>query len=46
MKIEPGDDLVASGPWEGREDLAEQCGYRLVDDEDTGTFALEPLTVA
>lgn len=42
-RIEAGDDLLARGPWEGRDDLAEQCGHRLVDDEDTGTFELEPL---
>ena len=43
VRIEAGDDLLAHGPWEGRDDLAEQCGYRLVDDDDTGTFELEPL---
>ena len=43
VQIEAGDELLAHGPWEGRDDLAEQCGYRLVDDEDTGTFELEPL---
>ncbi|HEY3834050.1 MAG TPA: TrkA C-terminal domain-containing protein [Acidimicrobiia bacterium] len=43
VRIEAGDDLLAHGPWEGRDDLAEQCGYRLVDDEDTGTYELEPL---
>jgi uncharacterized protein with PhoU and TrkA domain len=43
VRIQAGDDLLAHGPWEGRDDLAEQCGYRLVDDEDTGTFELEPL---
>ena len=43
MRIQAGDDLLACGPWEGRDDLAEQCGFRLVDDEDAGTFELEPL---
>lgn len=42
--IQAGDDLLAHGPWEGRDDLAEQCGYTLIDDEDTGTFELEPIT--
>ena len=44
VRLEAGDELLAHGPWEGRDDLAEQCGYRLVDDEDTGTFELEPLS--
>ncbi len=43
IRIQAGDDLLAHGPWEGRDDLAEQCGHRLIDDEDTGTFELEPL---
>ncbi len=43
VTIQAGDDLLARGPWEGRDDLAEQCGHRLIDDEDTGTFDLEPL---
>ena len=43
VRIVAGDDLLAHGPWEGRDDLAEQCGHRLIDDEDTGTFELEPL---
>jgi len=43
MTIMAGDDLLAHGPWEGRDDLAEQCGHRLIDDEATGTFELEPL---
>ncbi len=37
-----GDELVASGPWEGREDLARQCGYRLLADDDTGEIELVP----
>jgi uncharacterized protein with PhoU and TrkA domain len=44
VRIQAGDELLAHGPWEGRDDLAEQCGYRLVDDEDTGTYELEPLS--
>jgi uncharacterized protein with PhoU and TrkA domain len=43
VRIEAGDELVARGPWEGRDDLAEQSGYRLIDDEDTGEMELEPL---
>ncbi len=42
-RIEAGDELLARGPWEGRDDLAEQCGYRLIDDEDTGEIDLQPV---
>ena len=31
-----GDEILATGPWEGRATLAEQCGFRLVEDDDTG----------
>ncbi|HEX4491294.1 MAG TPA: TrkA C-terminal domain-containing protein [Acidimicrobiia bacterium] len=40
MKLEPGDELVASGPWEGREDLANQAGFRLISDDETGEIEL------
>jgi uncharacterized protein with PhoU and TrkA domain len=40
MKIEAGDELVASGPWEGREDLANQAGFRLISDDETGEIEL------
>ncbi len=43
MPLSAGDEIIAYGPWEGRDDLAEQCGYRLIDDEDTGEIELEPL---
>ncbi len=45
-KVEAGDELLARGPWEGRDDLAEQCGYRLIDDEDTGEIELLPLVAS
>ena len=32
--------LVASGPWEGREDLANQAGFRLISDDETGEIEL------
>ena len=35
-----GDELIASGPDEGRARLAEHGGYRLVEDDDTGEIAL------
>ena len=43
-----GDELIASGPQEGRERLAELCGWTVVDDEDdpSGEFELVPLSVS
>jgi uncharacterized protein with PhoU and TrkA domain len=35
-----GDDLIASGPDEGHHLLAEMCGYRLIEDEETGSEEL------
>ena len=35
-----GDEVLASGPRDGRVALAEQCGYRLVEDDDTGAVEL------
>ncbi len=43
VQLRDGDEIIAYGPWEGRDDLAEQCGFRLIDDEDTGEIELEPL---
>lgn len=42
----PGDELIASGPQEGRGRLAELCGWAVRDDEDdpTGEFELVPLS--
>ena len=37
-----GDEILATGPWEGRSVLAQQCGFRLVEDDDTGTVELVP----
>ncbi len=37
-----GDELIASGPDEGQSLLAERCGYRLLEDEDTGEIELVP----
>jgi len=34
--------VLASGPRDGRSALAEQCGYRLVEDDDTGAVELVP----
>ncbi len=35
-----GDEVLASGPRDGRTALAEQCGFRLVEDDDTGVVEL------
>ncbi|HUV09527.1 MAG TPA: TrkA C-terminal domain-containing protein [Acidimicrobiia bacterium] len=37
-----GDELIASGPDEGQVLLAERCGYRVFEDEDTGEIELVP----
>ncbi len=38
-----GDELIASGPDEGREFLALRCGWRLVDPDGDGEMELEPM---
>ena len=38
-----GDEILATGPWEGRGELAKQCGFRLVEDDDTGVVELVPV---
>lgn len=44
VRLQGGDELIASGPDEGRPMLAQLLGWRLVEnDDDTGTFELEPL---
>jgi uncharacterized protein with PhoU and TrkA domain len=40
VQLEANDELLASGPRDGREALAEQCGYLLVEDDDTGAVEL------
>jgi uncharacterized protein with PhoU and TrkA domain len=40
VRLEAGDEVLASGPRDGREALAEQCGYHLVEDDDTGLIEL------
>jgi len=42
VRLEAGDALIASGPDEGHGRLAELCGFRLVDDEETGECELVP----
>lgn len=40
--LQAGDELIATGPDEGHTLLAELCGYRLIEDEDTGEDVLRP----
>ena len=40
ITLEAGDEILAAGPWEGRGELAQQCGFRLVEDDDTGAVEL------
>lgn len=43
VRLVAGDELIASGPDEGRVLLAMRCGWRLVDPEGDGEMELEPL---
>jgi uncharacterized protein with PhoU and TrkA domain len=40
--LNAGDELIATGPDEGHRLLAELCGYRLIEDEETGEDELVP----
>jgi len=42
VRLRAGDELIASGPDEGQALLAELCGYRVVEDDDTGEIELLP----
>lgn len=41
--LRSGDEIIASGPGEGETILAEMCGWRLVEDDETGRDALVPV---
>jgi uncharacterized protein with PhoU and TrkA domain len=43
VMIQAGDALIACGPDEGHERIAELCGFTLVDDEGTGEMELVPV---
>ena len=43
VALQAGDELIACGPDEGRAELAELCGYRIVDPDATGEIALVPV---
>src|SRR5439155_26699939 len=40
ITVAAGDEIFATVPGEGRAGLARQCGFRLVEDDDTGAVAL------
>jgi uncharacterized protein with PhoU and TrkA domain len=42
VQLEAGDELIASGPDEGRARLAELGGFRMLEDDDTGAIELIP----
>ncbi len=42
VRLQAGDELIAIGPDEGQQLLAELCGYRVVEDDDTGEVELVP----
>ncbi|MSO79566.1 MAG: potassium channel protein [Acidimicrobiia bacterium] len=42
VRLQAGDELIASGPDEGQAVLAERCGYRILEDDDTGEIELVP----
>lgn len=46
VRLQPEDELIASGPAEGHAMLAERCGWHLTEDEDTGSHDLTPLRAA
>ncbi|MDQ6853957.1 MAG: potassium channel protein [Actinomycetota bacterium] len=42
VRLEAGDELIATGPDDGRDRLAELAGYRVLEDDDTGEIELVP----
>jgi len=43
VTLQPGDEVIASGPDEGHPMLANKLGWHLTEDEDTGEHELKPL---
>jgi uncharacterized protein with PhoU and TrkA domain len=43
VRLQAGDELIASGPDEGRQRLAELGGFRVLEDDATGEIALVPV---
>jgi len=46
VQIEAGDELIGIGPDEGRARLAELCGYRVIEDDDTGQVEMVPTSAS
>jgi uncharacterized protein with PhoU and TrkA domain len=44
VRVAAGDELIGSGPDEGQTRLAQLCGYRILEDDDTGEVELVPVT--
>jgi uncharacterized protein with PhoU and TrkA domain len=42
VRLEAGDELIAIGPDDGRDRLAELAGFRVLEDDDTGQIELVP----
>lgn len=42
--LQEGDELIATGPDEGHTILAHLCGYRLIEDDETGADELVPVS--
>ena len=42
VRLQAGDELIASGPDEGQSVLAERCGFQIREDDDTGEIELVP----
>jgi len=42
VRLAADDELIATGPDEGRDRLAELAGYRVLEDDDTGEIELVP----
>ncbi|HYD09200.1 MAG TPA: TrkA C-terminal domain-containing protein, partial [Acidimicrobiales bacterium] len=46
FRFRGGDEVIASGPSEGEPLLAELCGWRLVEDDETGEDTLESIAAS
>jgi uncharacterized protein with PhoU and TrkA domain len=46
VRLQADDQLIATGPDEGRDRLADLAGYRVVEDDDTGEIELVPTSDA
>jgi uncharacterized protein with PhoU and TrkA domain len=42
VRLQAGDELIAIGPDDGRDRLAELAGFRVLEDDDTGQIELVP----